>query len=267
MSPATKVFFALIIGFFLPSALRAYEAPKALAPRAFRYSSDTFGFANETVWNYVDGTVKSESPKSQGHKREYTRRCFVMARAAVQFWKFARFEPNAKPLPPEELAARIRKVTERSVWLRPLPYGKKTVFSGYSNLREISAAWPGVFQANIGQGWPIYFRAGNMPIVAPIPDCIEADLNDEIFHDLQMNYPTIVWLYNFPNLNINHTVVVFAGQQNFGRFRYRVYDPNYLDGPEELEYDPGTERFSYQPTFYFKGGAVSARAVYRGLLQ
>jgi hypothetical protein len=190
-----------------------------------------------------------------------------VTRAAVQFWKFARFDPSAQPLPHDELASRIREVTERSVWLPALSRHNRIVFPGYANLHEISAADPSLFQANIGLGWPVYFRAGNMPIVAPVSRETEARLNDEIFHDLQMNYPTIVWLYNFPSLSINHVVVIFAGKHERGHFHYQVYDPNYTDGPKQLDYDVTTRTFSYQKTFYFKGGTVDARAIYRGVLQ
>jgi hypothetical protein len=261
------VAYGLLISLLLLPALPAYEPPAAPAPRPFRYATDTFSFANETVWNYANGSVQSESSRPQAQKRDYTRRCFVVTRAAVQFWKFARFDPKAAPLPRDQLAARIRDVTERSVWLPALSREKRIVFPGYANLREISAADPGIFQANIGLGWPVYFRAGNMPIVAPIYRETEARLNDEIFHDLQLNDPTLVWLYNFPSLNINHVVVVFAGKRDDSRFHYQVYDPNYTGAPKRLDYDTATRTFSYQPTFYFKGGAVNARAIYRGVLQ
>ena len=268
MPSSTKIVLgALLISLLLRPPLLAYEPPAAPAPRSFQYVTDTFSFANETVWNYVNGSVQSETPRDQAGKRDYTRRCFVVTRAAVQFWKFARFDPNAAPLPPDQLATRIREVTERSVWLPPLARDRRVVFPGYASLREISAADPGIFQANIGLGWPVYFRAGNMPIVAPVYRETEARLNDEIFHDLRMNYPTIVWLYNFPSLDINHVVVVLAGKRGDGTIHYRVYDPNYIDAPKNLDYDEAARTFSYQPTFYFKGGTVDARAIYRGVLQ
>jgi hypothetical protein len=268
MPPSIKIFIGALLISLLPlSSLSAYEPPAAPAPHPFRYDTDTFSFANETVWNYVNGSVQSESSRSQTKKRDYTRRCFVVTRAAVQFWKFARFDPRAAPLSREKLAERIRDVTERSVWLPALLSEKRIVFPGYANLREISAADPGIFQANIGLGWPVYFRAGNMPIVAPVYRETEARLNDEIFHDLQLNWPTLVWLYNFPSLSINHVVVVIAGKREDGKFYYQVYDPNYTDSPKKLDYDAGTRTFSYQPTFYFKGGTVAARAIYRGVFQ
>ena len=268
-STAKKHLPILLAAFLLLTLhpLHAYQPPTAPAPRPFRYDTDTFSFANETVWNYVNGALQSGSSHPQTQKRDYTRRCFVVTRAAVQFWKFARFDPHAAPLSKEQLADRIRDVTDRDVWLPPLPREKRVAFPGYSSLREISAADPAIFQANIGLGWPVYFRAGNMPIVAPVYRETEAHLNGEIYHDIHFDYPTLVWLYNFPSLNINHVVVIYAGERDGGQYHYRVYDPNYTNGPKKLDYDVATRTVSYPPTFYFKGGAVEARAVYRGILQ
>jgi len=256
---------ACLILLLAPAFLRAYEPPAAPAARPFRYDTDSFAFANETVWNYVDGSVKVESGKTE--KRDYTRRCFVVSRAAVQFWKFARFDSHAPSLTADQLADRIREVTGRSVWLPALPPGKRLVFPGYASLRALSAANPGVFQANLGLGWPVYFRPGNAPIAAPLSPATEATLNDEIFHDLSLNYPTIVWLYRFPSLAINHVVVILSGRKDGTQYHYLVYDPNYTDGPKKLDFDLKTQTFSYQRTFYFKGGEVDARAIYRGVLQ
>jgi hypothetical protein len=268
MSYSIKVLAgAFLILLLLRAPLGAYDSPETPAPRPFNYATDTFSFANETVWNYVDGSVQSDAPGSEARKRDYTRRCFVVTRAAVQFWKFAKFDPGAAPLPPDQLADRIRQVTSRSVWLPPLPPGQRIAFPGFSSLRDISAADPSIFQANIGLGWPVYFRAGNMPIVVPIGRDTESELNNEIFRDLQMNYPTVVWLYNFPSLNINHVLVIIAGKHEEHKFHYKVYDPNYASGPRNLEYDEASRTFSYQPTFYFRGGPVEARAIYRGVLQ
>jgi hypothetical protein len=246
-------------------ALPAYEAPSTPAPPPFRYERDTFAFANETVWNYARGTPQAESGATR--KRDYTRRCFVVSRAAVQFWKFARFDPAQPPLSREQLATRIREVTTRDVWKPPLAASQRVVFPGYASLRQFSKAEPGLLQENIGLGWPVYFRVGNAPIAAPVYRETEARLNGEILRDLRTGYPTIVWLYNFPTLSINHVVVIFAGERSGTQVHYHVYDPNYTDGPKQLDYDSASRTFSYQPTFYFKGGPVQARAIYRGVLQ
>ena len=254
-----------LIALLAVSQVHAYEAPASMAPQPFNYATDTFSFANETVWNYVDGSVKTESAGAK--KREYTRHCFVLTRAAVQFWKFARFDATAKPLPADQLTARIREITGRSTWLPALSDADRVVIPGYANLRQASTALPAIFQANIGLGWPVYVRPGNAPIAVPASHSTESRLNEEIFADIQKNNPSIVWLYLFPSLKINHVVVIFAGHHTGDLYRYQVYDPNYSDAPKQLEFNETTKTFSYQPTFYFKGGPVTARAIFRGLFQ
>ena len=262
MPPSAQIALLALILVGVPAS--AYT-PAPQAPRAFHFPADTFSFANETVWNYVDGAVHPDAAGTR--PRSYTRHCFTITRAAMQFWKFARFDPTAAPLSDADLARRIRQVTERSAWLPVLSFRERTVIPGFPNLRSASTAHPGIFQANIGLGWPIYFRPGNMPISFPMSHALENRLNDEIFRDLQHNTPTILWLYNFPSLKINHVVIVYSGKRHVGSTDYQVYDPNYADAPKKLRFDAAILSFSYQPTFFFKGGEVRARAMYRGLLQ
>ena len=251
--------------FAVAFAARGYDAPSVLPPRPFVYPGDTFDFKNETVWNYVGGKIEPETDKD--HVREYTRRCFVLSRASVQFWKFARFEPQADPLPADELARRIREVCERSVWLPALPEKQRVIIPGYRNLREASAKMRYVFQANIGRGWPFYFRAGNIVIASWVSRAMEDRLNGEIYHDLQENTPTIIWVYRFPSLKMNHVVVIYKGVRDATGYHYRVYDTNYRDADKRLDYDPKTRTFSYEPVYFFKGGPVTVRSLYRGLVQ
>ena len=271
MPPRTPIrFCSLFLGScltllsgILTTPAPAYAPPTEPVQHPFCFGQDTFAFANETVWNYGGGEVRSKGERTEVHR--YTRRCFVVTRASVQFWKFARFEPGQKPLLPDQLAERIREVTGQDVWNPILPPAKRVVFPGYRDLHALSAAFPSVFKENIGLGWPIYFRIGNFPIVIPVSRGLEARINDEVVRDLAHGYPTILWLYRFPGLDIDHVVVVYAVAREKGRFVYRVYDPNYADAPKRLEFDSALRTFVYQPTFYFKGGTVDARPVYRGM--
>ena len=265
MSARAQILITLLALFVLSVTAHAYEAPTVPAPSPLKYPDDTFEFKNETVWNYAGGSVQPE--KDGDHVREYTRRCFVLSRSIVQFWKFARFEPNIPPLPADELAKRIRQVSERSVWLPALAPKERIVIPGYHNLREASARMRYVFQANIGRGWPIYFRAGNMPIAFWVTRALEDRLNGEIFHDLQMNTPTILWVYRFPSLKMNHVVVVYSGTHDSSGYHYHVYDPNYRDRFSHLDYDPKTRTFRFEKVYFFKGGPVTVRSIYRGWLQ
>src|SRR5207249_4871198 len=126
----------------------------------FRFDRDTVGFANATVFEYREGHHYLRQRK-KGEPKRYTRRCFVLCRTTMQFQKFARFDPHAAPLDDNALAARIRNVTRRAAWGKPLPADQRVVFPGYANLRAMSEARREVVRANIGLGWPTYFRLGN----------------------------------------------------------------------------------------------------------
>jgi hypothetical protein len=251
----------------LQALFRIHYTPVDGPPRPFCYETDRFAFANETVWNYVEGEVRPDAEREPAEARRYTHHCFVMVRAALQFWKFARFEPESAPLASEELIRRIRQLCRRPVWMPILAENERMVFPGFKNLREISASAAGLFQDHMGAAWPVYFRPGNSPITIPVSAKAKARLNDEILRDLQAGYPTLLWLYNFPSLSINHTVLVYHAAQEEGRVRYQVYDPTYADVPKELQFDLATRTFTFEPTFYFKGGSVTPRAIYRGFFE
>jgi hypothetical protein len=255
-----------ILAIALP--LQAYNPPATKAPRPLAYPTDTFAFKNETVWNYVNGSVQ---PESDAHRKarphEYNQRCFVLSRALVQFWKFASFAPGLPPLDAAGLAHRIREVTGRSVWLPALAPKDRIIFPGYHNLHEASAAMPGVFQDNLGLSWPFYFRPGNIVVGLWVSRHMEECLNAEIWHDLQMNTPTLLWIYRFPT-KLNHIIVVYSGTHDARGYHYHIYDPNYGDLRfSHFEYNPATRTFYLEPVYYFKGGPVTARSIYRGLLQ
>jgi hypothetical protein len=256
--------FVLLLALTAP--LLAYDPPATKAPRPLSYPDDTFAFKNETVWNYVNGVPVPEAADSK-REHQYDERCFVLSRSIVQFWKFARFDPSQQPLDAAGLAARIREVTERSVWLPALSAQERIVIPGYHNLHAASAAMPGVFQANLGLGWPFYFRVGNGVIIVWVSRHMEAALNEEIWHDLQMNTPSILWVYRFPSLKLNHVIVVYSGTHDATGYHYHVYDPNYCDRFSHFDYHPATRTFAFQPVYYFKGGPVTARSIYRGLVQ
>jgi len=235
------------------SHLPTYE--KAELP--FSFEKDRFAFANETVWNYH----KETNPKKISKDDPYSRRCFVMSRATLQFWKFAHFAPQHPKLSQKKLARYIRQITKIPVW-KNLENKDRIVIPGYANLYEATTAEPLPFQKNIGLGWPTYFRFGNFPIVFPPTSFQQEKLHHWLQKSLKQNYPAIVWLINFPSLSINHAVVVFASQQTDKIVHYQVYDPNLKDRPLILNYDLTKKEFSYEKTFYFAGRRVKARPVY-----
>lgn len=267
MPYSTQIIFTTLLLFGLTSCVHIPPEEKALRP--FRFGTDTLGFSNETVWSYDEqGNPIGERDDAKKTGKHYSRRCFVVSRAAVQFWKFARFEPQSKKLTPEELAQRIRKVARIDVWKDPLPFPERIVFPGYSNLRSISSDYPEIFQDHLGLGWPVYCRIANMPMILPPTRHGQAKLFRQINVELDMNYPVIVWLVDFPKLKINHAVLIYRKEKTEGdRVTFLVYDPNDHQKPKRLYFDAQRKTFSFQKTFYYQGGDLDLRPLYRSPIQ
>src|SRR5947208_10905599 len=100
-------------GVYWLSAFAAVTTVQAsVAASDFRFDRDTLAFQNATVLKYKDGVpfLRARSA-SDDPANKYTRRCFVMTRTAMQFRKFARFDPRGASLDDKALTARIRSVT------------------------------------------------------------------------------------------------------------------------------------------------------------
>ncbi len=237
----------------------------------FRFDRDTLAFQNATVLKYKDGVpfLRAKST-SDDPASKYTRRCFVMTRTAMQFRKFARFDPRGAPLDDKALAARIRSVTRRQAWAAPLPENQRIVFPGYASLREMSKARTQVFQENIGSGFITYFRPGNgrmfFEYSRKYQERTHASLDAALSHgDLFVGY-----LSTYPKLSINHAVLVYArnkGAPGDELEHYLAYDPNHAEAPRELTWSPRERAFAYQKDIDFIGGFVRVYQSYGKLLQ
>jgi hypothetical protein len=258
----------IAVGLVMISTGCASVQPTVGAGRPFDFQRDTFAYANELVFNYQNG-VHTADAKSQEREHSYTRRCFIMAAGVVQFWKHARFEPQAPPVSAEELAQRIRDVRDRATWWPGEPPDQRVVFPGFASLHELSEREGRLLRANMGAGWTTYFHLRKFPMpFKPSPEH-QARLCDSLQDWLHQGHPMVVWLYNFPEVNINHAVTVFEEIEptQSRQIAFRVYDPNYTGAPRTLTYDRITQAFSYEKTFYFSGGPVHVRPMYTSLLR
>ena len=256
------------VGALTGAALFSMMAAGAAEPQ-FCFDRDTFSFANQTVFEYHEGHPSLRKPSTV--KRDaYNRHCFVMCRTAMQFKKFARFDPHSAPLDDTTLAARIRAVTHEAAWTEPLPQDQRIAFPGYQDLKEMSKARREIVQKNIGHGWPSYFRISNVRMMfQPGPgyqEKTQTRLNAALAHGQVF----IGFLTTYPRFSINHSVLIYKQKSfspNPGVERYFVYDPNHPEAPRELTWSPHTRSFSYQKDWDFVGGDVRVYQVYAKWLQ
>jgi hypothetical protein len=244
-------------------------APVGAAEREFRFDRDTFAFANQTVFEYHEGHASLR--KNSAVKRDaYNRHCFVLCRTAMQFKKFARFDPHGTPLDDASLATRVRAVTHRTAWGEPLPEDQRIVFPGYKDLREMSKAHRELLQRTIGHGWPSYFRISNARMMFQPGPGYQEKTHARLNAALARGEVFVGFLTTYPRLSINHSVLIYKQKPfspNPGVERYLVYDPNHPESPRELVWSPRTRSFSYQKDWDFIGGFVRVYQVYSKWLQ
>jgi hypothetical protein len=254
------------------SAFVVFALPRGSAAAAeFCFDRDTFAFQNATVLKYHDG-IAFFRPKSEASDpaNGYTRRCFVMTRTAMQFRKFARFNPDGIPLNDRGLAQRIRAVARRKPWLEALPENQRIVFPGYSSLHEISKAHTQVFEDNIGSGFMSYFRPSNIRMVFLESKGYQEKTHRNLDTVLARGDTFVAFLTTYPKMSINHAVLIYGRKKSRpgDEFEhYLAYDPNHAEAPRELTWSPRESAFAYQKDIDFIGGFVRVYQAYHKPLQ
>ena len=79
---------------------------------------------------------------------------------------------------------------------------------------------------------------------------------------LRQNAPPVVHLVRFPQLSINHAVLLFAARETDREIEFTAYDPNLPDTPVRLVFNRALRRFSYPAVPYFAGGRVDVYEIY-----
>ena len=233
-----------------------------LAPadaRDFDPRRDTFVFSNDTAMRYgVDEQGKLHVTR-RDKPVEYSHRCFVLARAVIQFHQFARFEPRQPKLSREEYRQRIKQLCRIPVWW---PGAKEAVvFPGFADLRSFSIGYEGLLKENLGNWLPCYLRVGNWRMAMGHPRAGQAAAGRWLTQSMAEGKLRALYLARFPSMN--HVVVAYAAQPRpNGDVRFELYDPNYPQQPTWLLYRAAERSFDFDKRWYFPGGRVNVMRVF-----
>ncbi len=237
----------------------AFAVPTVAFPRDFDLRRDTFAFSNDTVLRYgldEEGRLhisRRDKPVEYGH------RCFVLARAVMQFHQFARFEPRQPKLSREEYHRRVRQLCRIPVWSSGPR--EKIVFPGFANLHAFSIAYEGLLKEDLGNWLPCYLRVGNWRMATGHLRAGQAAAARWLSRSMEEKKLRALYLARFPSMN--HVVVVYAMHpQPNGDIRFDVYDPNYPNEPSWLLYRADQRSFDFDKRWYFPGGRVNVMRIY-----
>ncbi len=255
--PATAVCAGVTLALFVAAcAGLPPEAPRSDDWRPFELERDAFAFPN---------LVRAQRP---GWNDGFANYCLIMARAASQFYRFARFAPERPTARPAEYERLVRMVFERPPWAPPLESeADRVVIPGYANLRGFSAAHEDVLKAAFGSNVLSMFDWRTWRVGVDFPAAHQERLARELVGEVAAGRPVPLMITNFPHEDIlNHAILVYGRRPSrlpgAGGIEFLAYDPNDPGSPFALYYDGASRRFWVGPLTYSPPGPVRAFRLY-----
>lgn len=230
--------------------------------RPFDFQKDTFAYANELTWVYHYDANGKWVHQRREPKPDYHQHCFVVARCARQFFQNARFDPT-QPIATETT---YRQLIRRVVSVdpsHPLDDSKRIVIPGFADLRQFSAAQEKLLKDECGGEWQSYFQRGHWRMIFPISRRSQERTAERLLADLKDNRPPVVHIERFPQLTINHAILIFGAKESEKNIVFSVYDPNKPDSPKTMIFDRATRTFNFPGNDYWPGGRVDVYEIYR----
>jgi hypothetical protein len=210
--------------------LLGLDAPVAVAD--FSFASDTFAFPN---------MIRSRHPDDEPGL--YANYCFVLARALRQFAQYVRFDPSLPKLDHAAYVERVKQIGARTPWEPAPPPAERIVIPGYANLREFSREQEAAVKDGLGGRLLTLLHWTNWRAALPVTDDGQETVGREIVEELRAGRLVQLLVSNFPQPELNHTVVVFESHPKKGAIDFVVWDPNNPDGPGIITFDQGARRF------------------------
>ena len=203
---------------------------------ALTFGVDTFAFRNDSRIHH------------KGKPDLYASRCFVLARAVVQFQRFARFDPDAPRLTDAQYTALVQRVTRLAPWRRPLPSAERIVVPGFESLHELTREAEAAVKAGLPRRLWTILHWTNWRIIFPLPRAQQERVAAEIVAELQAGRPVQLLVSDFPRIRFNHSVLAFDFKvSDPDSIDISVYDPNDPTVPGVMRFDRRARRYRPAP--------------------
>ena len=250
--PVTALGVATALGLLATGCASIPSAGAPVATRShFELEHDAFAFAN---------LVRAERP---GKNDAFANYCLLLARAAGQFYRFARFVPDRPAVSPEEYARLVRVVLGRPLWAPPVTEAERVIIPGYADLRGFSVAHEGVIKGALGSNVLSMLHWRTWRVGVDFGPGHQARLARELVGEVEAGRPAPLMITNFPHEDLlNHAVLVYAHRPAPQGTDFLAYDPNDPGSPFTLYYDGAARAFWVGPLTYSAPGRVRAFRLY-----
>jgi hypothetical protein len=218
--------------------------------RDFAFTRDTFAFPN---------AVRAFAPEREDLYANY---CFVLARGMRQFFRFARFDPEAPRLDRAGYVDRVRRVAARVPWEPPVAADDRVVIPGYASLREFSLGEESAVKEGLGGRFWTFVHWTNWRVVFPRGRDHQEGVLDEIRGELEAGRLAQLLITNWPILELNHTVVAFASRVTEAGVELAIWDPNEPERPGVITFDSARGQFWATRVFATRPGAIRVFRMY-----
>lgn len=229
--------------------------------RPFQFGNDSIAFPNELNWEYGF----DDRGRWAGHKRkpapDYSLHCFVLARTAAQFYRFAEFHPELPKTNAARYLTLVHAVANRNLRKNE---GRTVMIPGYTNLFQFSMDQERTLKAAAGGAGQSYFQRGNWRMVFPFTRRNQERAAAKLVEAIQHDGEALIHVVRFPKLDLNHAVLLYGYEERPTTIAFSFYDPNNPDEPRKLVFDREKRRFIFPRTDYFQGGPVNLYRIYSG---
>jgi hypothetical protein len=230
---------------------RVPDSGTSVAAPGFDFERDSFAFPNLIRARYPAGT-----------KDLYANYCFVLARGIRQFAQFARFDPAGPRLSHDEYVERVRQVAARPPWKPALPASERVVIPGYAGLREFSRAEESAVKAGLNGRWWTWVHWTNWRVGFAASPEEQEQVAREIVAELGEGRLVQLLVTNWPKIELNHTVVVYAYRMDGQALQLTVWDPNNPATPGIITFDTTERRFWATSVYDTEYGGIRAFRMY-----
>jgi hypothetical protein len=246
-APGRRLAAACVLGLALTACAPALTSHRPAAAPRFDFDRDTFAFAN---------LVRAEHPDRAEVFANY---CIVMARAATQFFRFARFAPDRAPLAAEAYTALVRQVLAIDPWQAPRRDPERIAIPGYADLRALSEAQEPAVKAALGSNILSMMHWRTWRVVLRLSPYHQHGVAAALIRETDAGRPAPLMITNFPEPDLlNHAVLVYDYRRWSRVVEFLAYDPNDPGTPLAVYFDPAGSGFWVGELTYSPPGRIRA---------